>query len=201
MSIQLNPNIPEKVRAVASDGTQLRYALMEMAREMDDVIALGRGDPDLETPPHIVEAAKAAIREGRTAQTSVKGMDVLRGAIARHMRKVNGLPVGADNIMVTTGGQEGLFLAIQALIDPGDEILVPDPRYSSYDDAIGRAGGIMVAVPTNREDAFTWRRKRSKPRSRRQARRYSSSRPATPPPASSPKTAPAPSPTSPSAIT
>ena len=152
--ITANPNIPEEVRSVASDGTQLRYALMEMAREMDDVIALGRGDPDLDTPPHIVEAAKAAIRDGRTNPTPVKGMDKLRAAIAKHMREVNGLPVDADNVMVTTGGQEGLFLAIQALIDPGDEILVPDPRYSSYDDAVHRAGGLMVAVPTNREDAF-----------------------------------------------
>ena len=70
------------------------------------------------------------------------------------MRDVNGLPVDADNVMVTTGGQEGLFLAMQAVIDPGDEILVPDPRYSSYDDAIRRAGGRMVMAPTNREDAF-----------------------------------------------
>ena len=149
-----NPNIPEEVRAVAADGTQLRYALMELAKEMEDVIALGRGDPDLDTPPHIVDAAKAAIRDGLTAPTPVKGMDALRAAIAGHMYEVNGLPVAADNVMVTTGGQEGLFLAIQALIDPGDEILVPDPRYSSYDDAIRRSGGLMVSVPTNREDAF-----------------------------------------------
>lgn len=57
MSAKANPNIPDEVRAVAADGTQLRYALMEMAREMDDVIALGRGDPDLDTPPHIIAAA------------------------------------------------------------------------------------------------------------------------------------------------
>ena len=149
-----NPNIPEEVRAVAADGTQLRYALMELAKEMEDVIALGRGDPDLDTPPHIVDAAKAAIRDGRTGPTPVKGLEALREAIAGHLRAVNGLPVAAENVMLTTGGQEGLFLAIQALIDPGDEILVPDPRYSSYDDAIRRSGGVMVSVPTNREDAF-----------------------------------------------
>jgi len=154
MTVNANPNIPEEVRAVAADGTQLRYALMEMARDMDDVIALGRGDPDLDTPPHIVEAAKSAIRDGRVNPTPVKGMDELRKAIAERMRAVNGLPVAAENVMITTGGQEGLFLAIQALIDPGDEILVPDPRYSSYDDAIRRAGGTMVSVPTNREDFF-----------------------------------------------
>lgn len=152
--ISANPKIPEAVRAVAADGTQLRYALMEMAKGMDDVIALGRGDPDLPTPPHIVEAANQAMRDGLTGETPVAGMPQLREAIAAHMREVNGLPIDADNVMVTTGGQEGLFLAVQALIDPGDEILVPDPRYSSYDDAIRRAGGRMVMVPTNREDAF-----------------------------------------------
>lgn len=152
--ISANPKIPEAVRAVAADGTQLRYALMEMAKEMGDVIALGRGDPDLPTPPHIVEAANRAMRDGLTGETPVAGMPQLRKAIAAHMREVNGLPIEADNVMVTTGGQEGLFLAVQALIDPGDEILVPDPRYSSYDDAIRRAGGRMVMVPTEREDAF-----------------------------------------------
>ena len=149
-----NPNIPEAVRAVAADGTQLRYALMEMAREMEDIITLGRGDPDLPTPPHIVEAANRAMRDGLTGATDVKGMLPLREAIAEHMRAVNSLALGADNVMVTTGGQEGLFLAVQAVINPGDEILVPDPRYSSYDDAIKRAGGRMVMVPTTREDAF-----------------------------------------------
>lgn len=152
--ISANPNIPEAVRAVAADGTQLRYAMMEMAKQMDGVIALGRGDPDLPTPPHIVAAANRAMRSGLTAPTPVKGMIQLREAIAEHMRAVNDLPVAAENVMLTTGGQEGLFLAVQALIDPGDEILVPDPRYSSYDDAIRRAGGRMVMVPTNREDAF-----------------------------------------------
>ena len=139
--ISANPNIPEAVRGVAADGTQLRYAMMEMAKELDGVIALGRGDPDLPTPPHIVEAANRAMHDGLTGATAVKGMRPLLEAIADHMREVNGLPVKAENVMVTTGGQEGLFLAVQALIDPGDEILVPDPRYSSYDDAIRRAGG------------------------------------------------------------
>ena len=150
----LNPNIPESVREVAADGTQLRYAMMEMAAGMDDVIALGRGDPDLPTPPHIVEAANQALRDGRTAPTPVKGMPQLREAIADHMRELNGLPVDMDNVMLTTGGQEGLFLAVQAVIDPGDEVLVPDPRYSSYDDAIDRAGGKLVLIPTERDDAF-----------------------------------------------
>ena len=149
-----NTNIPEAVRAVAADGTQLRYTLMEMAGAMDDIISLGRGDPDLPTPPHIIEAANRAMHEQRTGLTPIQGLPQLRSAIAEHMRMENGLPVRAENVMVTTGGQEGVFLAVQAVTDPGDEILVPDPRYTSYDDAIRRAGGSMVMVPTNRHDAF-----------------------------------------------
>ena len=98
-----NPNIPEAVRAVAADGTQLRYTLMEMAAQMDDIITLGRGDPDLPTPPHIVEAANRAMREQQTGLTPVKGLPQLRNAIAEHMRAENGLPVGAENVMMTTG--------------------------------------------------------------------------------------------------
>ena len=151
------PNIPEEVRAVASDGTKLRYAMMELSKQYSDVIALGRGDPDLDTPPHIVEAAKAAMRDQRTGPTPVAGLPELREAIAAMLRRQNGLPVERDNVIVTTGGQEGIFLIMQALLDPGDEVLVPDPRYTSYDDGILHSGGQMVMVPTHPEDGFDLR--------------------------------------------
>ncbi|MCC7447466.1 MAG: pyridoxal phosphate-dependent aminotransferase [Anaerolineae bacterium] len=153
----LNPNIPESVRAVASDGTKLRYALMELANEFKDAITLGRGDPDLDTPAHIVAAAEDAMRKQYTAPTPVAGLPELREAIARKLNRENGLSVERDNVIVTTGGQEGLFLIMQALLDPGDEVLVPDPRYTSYDDAILNAGGKMVMIPTDHEDAFNLR--------------------------------------------
>ncbi|MEL7234169.1 MAG: aminotransferase class I/II-fold pyridoxal phosphate-dependent enzyme, partial [Chloroflexota bacterium] len=149
----LNPNIPEEIRKVASDGTALRYALMEMATG-PDVIALGRGDPDLPTPSHIIEAAQQAVRDGNTGPTPVAGMPALREAIAAKLRDENGLPVVTENIIVTTGGQEALYLLMQVLLNPGDEVLVPDPRYTSYDQAIAAAGGSMVMVPTDHEDAF-----------------------------------------------
>jgi len=153
----LNPNIPESVRAVASDGTKLRYALMELANEFKDAITLGRGDPDLDTPAHIVAAAEDAMRKQYTAPTPVAGLPELREAIAQKLNRENGLSVERDNVIVTTGGQEGLFLIMQALLDPGDEVLVPDPRYTSYDDAILNAGGKMVMIPTDHEDAFNLR--------------------------------------------
>ncbi len=151
-----NPNIPPEIRELATDGTALRYALMEMATG-SNVIALGRGDPDLPTPPHVIEAAKQAVHDGKIDPTPVAGMPELREAIATKLRTRNGIPAKAANVIVTTGGQEGLYLIMQALLNPGDAVLVPDPRYTSYDQAIASAGGEMVMVPTDHEDAFNLR--------------------------------------------
>lgn len=153
----INTNIPEEIRKVAADGTQLRYALMEMAAELDDIIALGRGDPDLDTPAHIIEAVKGAIQQQQTGKSPVAGLPELRDAIAKKLRDENGIPSETQNVIVTTGGQEGVFLIMQALLDPGDEVLVPDPRYTSYDQAIESAGGKMVMIPTDHDDAFNLR--------------------------------------------
>lgn len=157
MSAVLNPNIPESIRAVAADGTQLRYALMEMANRMTDAIALGRGDPDLPCPPHIREAAARALRERPVLPAPAAGLPELRAAVAQKLRSENGIPAGPDNVIITTGGQEGLYLIMQALLDPGDQVLVPDPRYTSYDEAIASAGGEMVLIPTDHADAFNLR--------------------------------------------
>jgi aminotransferase len=157
VSINLNTNIPEAVRAVASDGTKLRYALMELSAQYPDAIALGRGDPDMATPAHIREWVMKSIRDGKTAPTPVAGMNALRDTIADKFRRENGLDVERSNILITTGGQEGLFLIMQALLDPGDEVLVPDPRYTSYDEAIASAGGKFVLIPTDHDDAFNLR--------------------------------------------
>lgn len=147
-----------ELRALAQDGTALRYKLMELAAQIPNAIALGRGDPDLDTAPHIIAATQAAIEDGRADQpTPPNGMAALRAAIAAKLQRENQIPVEADQIVVTSGGQEGLFLVMQALLDPGDEILVPDPRYTSYDQAITQAGGRMVLVPTYPEDNFDLR--------------------------------------------
>lgn len=142
----------EEVRKL--DGAQLRYALMDLAKEIPDAIALGRGDPDLPTPSHVVEAARAAVREPVQRLAPVAGTPDLRSAIAQRAQADHGLDVSADNVIVTTGGQEGLFLIMSALLNPGDEILVPDPRYTSYDQAIEHCGAVSVTVPTHSEDAF-----------------------------------------------
>lgn len=139
------------------DGAGLRYALMDLAKEIPDAIALGRGDPDLPTPDHVVQAGIAAMRQSVQPLQPVAGMPELREAIARRAKLDHGVSVTAEHVLVTTGGQEGLFLIMSALLNPGDEILVPDPRYSSYDQAIAHAGGVSVTVPTYPEDGFDLR--------------------------------------------
>jgi aminotransferase len=133
-----------------------RDHLMSLASGLDGVISLGLGDPDHATPAHIVEAAKAALRDGRcNGYTDPAGLIELRRAIAAKLRRDNGFEADPETeITVTTGGQEGLFLLIQCLLDPGDEILVQDPRYSSYDEAIRRAGAIGVELPTCEAEGF-----------------------------------------------
>jgi aminotransferase len=144
-----------ELRRVAGDGTALRYALMELAAQTPDVIALGRGDPDMDAPDHVIAAAQEAVRSGKADRpTPPAGLPALREAIAAKLQRDNGIPVDADGVLVTAGGQEALFLVMQALLDPGDEVLVPDPRYTSYDDAIAQAGGRMVMIPTEPEDDF-----------------------------------------------
>lgn len=140
-------------------GSQIRFSLIERAAALEDVISLGRGDPDLDTPRHIVEAAQAAMRrESALEMPPPEGLFELRQAIAAKLRRDNGIEADPETeILVTTGGQEALFLIIQALVNPGDEILMPDPRYTSYDGAIRLAGGTVVPVPTYQEDDFDLR--------------------------------------------
>jgi aminotransferase len=133
-----------------------RDVLLAIGERLPDVISLGLGDPDFPTPAHIVAAAKEAMADGRCDRyTDPAGLLELRRAIAAKLARENGIPADPETeITVTTGGQEALYVVVQALLDPGDEILVPDPRYSSYDAAIGQAGGIIVPVPTREADAF-----------------------------------------------
>jgi len=132
-----------------------RYDLNEIADGMTGVIALGRGDPDLPTPAHIRRAAKAAVDAVTLDGADPAGMLDLRRAISVKLAKENGIEVDADTeVVVTTGGQEGLYLAVQSLVGPGDEIMVPDPRYTSYDLAIAVSGAAMKLIPTSAERGF-----------------------------------------------
>ena len=132
----------------------VRTRMLDIAAGLEDVIALGRGDPDLPTPAHIVEAGQRALADGATHYTHPMGLPALREAIGRHLAEFDGLDYAVDEIVVTTGAQEAVFAAMLACINPGDEVIVPAPGYTSYDQAVELAGGVPVAVPTYEADDF-----------------------------------------------
>ncbi len=119
-----------------------------------DVISLGAGEPDFETPDNIKEAAIAAIRRGETRYTAVDGTLVLKQAIIAKFKRDNGLDYEAKQISVGTGGKQILFNAFMASLDPGDEVIIPAPFWVSYPDMVLLAGGDPVAVPCSQNNGF-----------------------------------------------
>jgi len=120
-----------------------------------DVIGLGAGEPDFDTPDNIKEAAIKAIREGKASKyTAVDGIPELKAAIARKFQRENELTYKPSQIIVGTGGKQVLYNALVATINPGDEVIIPAPYWVSYPDMVLLAGGEPVAVPTTMESGF-----------------------------------------------
>jgi len=134
-------------------------AVTDMARALKaagrDVIGLGVGEPDFDTPEHIKQAAIAAIQGGKASKyTAVDGIPELKAAIARKFKRENGLDYKPAQIIVGTGGKQVLFNALMATLNPGDEVIIPAPYWVSYPDIVLLAGATPVAVPTRLEDGF-----------------------------------------------
>ena len=119
-----------------------------------DVIALGAGEPDFDTPRHIKEAAIDAIRAGHTKYTAVDGMPELKAAICAKFARENHLHYTPDQISVGTGGKQVLYNAFMATLDPGDEVIIPAPYWVSYPDMVLLAGGTPVIVTGRVETGF-----------------------------------------------
>jgi aspartate aminotransferase len=119
-----------------------------------DVIDLSVGEPDFDTPPHIVEAAYAAMRAGKTRYTAPDGMPELKDAIVAKFRRENGLAYDRSEISAANGGKQVLFNALFAAIEPGDEVIVPAPYWVSYIDMVLLLGGKPVIVPCGVETGF-----------------------------------------------
>ncbi len=136
-------------------------AVTAKARELKaagrDVIDLGAGEPDFDTPEHIVEAAIEAIKRGETRYTPVNGTEALRQAIAGKFKRENGLAYGPDQIAVSCGAKQIIYNAIAATIEPGDEVIIPAPYWVSYPDIVLLAEGQPVFVPCPENNAFKLR--------------------------------------------
>ena len=119
-----------------------------------EVIALTIGDPDQPAPASVVEATIAALRRGRTGYAPTLGYPELRAAIAARFAARTGQPCTAENVTVTPGAQGGLYCALQCLAGPGDEVIVPEPVYATYEGVVAASGATMVLVPLAPERQF-----------------------------------------------
>ena len=125
-----------------------------MKKEGLDVIILGAGEPDFDTPDHIKEAAWRAIKAGQTKYTALDGTPALKAAIIAKFKHDNGLEFAADEITVATGAKQVIFNAIMASVNPDDEVIIPTPYWTSYSDIVQIAGGIPVLVPCLEKNGF-----------------------------------------------
>ena len=136
-------------------------AVTTKARELKaagrDVIGLGAGEPDFDTPDHIKAAAKAAIDRGETKYTAVDGTPELKAAICAKFERENGLAFEPAQITVGTGGKQVLYNALMATLNPGDEVIIPRPYWVSYPDMVLLAGGTPVFVDASIETGFKMR--------------------------------------------
>ncbi len=127
----------------------------DISATMQDVISLGIGEPDFTTPETILEAGIRSLRRGETHYTSNAGKQELRQAIADHLLRMYAVRYQPDSeIVVTVGVSEALYLAMTAVLDPGDEVIIPTPCFVSYQAEVLLAGGVPVEIPSRMEDNF-----------------------------------------------
>ncbi len=126
----------------------------ELKAQGRDIIGLGAGEPDFDTPQNIKDAAKRAIDAGRTKYTAVDGIPELKAAICGKFLRENGLTYTPNQISVATGGKQILYNALMATCNPGDEVIIPAPYWVSYPDMVYLAGGTPVAIACGIETSF-----------------------------------------------
>lgn len=149
------PTLSHKVRSLKPSSTvAVTSRALELKAAGHDIISLSVGEPDFDTPPHIVAAAKAALDAGKTRYTNVNGIPELRAAIADKLRRENGLSYAPAAVTVTSGGKQAIFNALFALLDAGDEVLIPAPYWVSYPEMVAFAGGVPVTVQTMPESGY-----------------------------------------------
>ena len=138
---------PSPTLAVAAKAEQMRAKGL-------DVIGLGTGEPDFDTPQHIKKAAIAAIEAGFTKYTPVDGIVELKEAIRDKFKRDNGLDYQLNQILVSVGGKQSIYNLCQAFIDEGDEVIIPAPYWVSYPDIVLLAGGIPIILPTTPAERY-----------------------------------------------
>lgn len=149
------PQLSETIKALkASSTVAFDGKAKALARTGVDVIAMTAGEPDFQPPEHVLEAAHEAIRQGMTKYTPSEGSLFLREAVVAKFARENALSYSPEQISVSTGGKQVLYNAFMAVLNPGDEVIVPAPYWVSYPAQVQLAGAITVPIMTRPEDGF-----------------------------------------------
>ncbi|HSW00198.1 MAG TPA: pyridoxal phosphate-dependent aminotransferase [Sedimentisphaerales bacterium] len=147
--------ISQRAKAVAPSAT---LAVTNRANELKaqgiDIVGFGAGEPDFDTPDYIKEAAIKAMKEGKTKYTPASGIPELRKAIAQKLQTENGLKYTHEQIVVNIGGKHSVYEAMQAVLDPGDEVLLPAPYWVTYPEAAGLAGATVKVLETDKKNDY-----------------------------------------------
>ncbi len=147
-----SPYLAQKVVNLKPSGIRKFF---DIVATMKDVISLGIGEPDFTTPKPILEAGIESLRSGETHYTSNHGILELRRALSSHLERLYGIHYEpANELVITVGGSEALYLAATALLEPGQEVIIPTPCFVSYQAEVILAGGVPVEIPCRMEDNF-----------------------------------------------
>jgi len=144
----------DKSKEISLDDESFRSELLSIASKIDDVIPLGRGDPDFHTPIHIVEAAKKALDENKHHYTPPAGLPQLRNAISKNLKQKYSLNYNENEIIVTAGVQESISLAMLSLLKADDEALITSPRFTTYDLTVRMCNAKPIPIPTYEKNNF-----------------------------------------------
>jgi aspartate aminotransferase len=155
-SVTERARISARIAAIAESATLAVDAKAKALKAAgENVIGFGAGEPDFPTPSHIVEAAVAACRDPKNHRyTPTPGLPELREAIAHKTKRDSGYDCAPEQVVVTNGGKHAVYNTFQVLCDPGDEILLPAPYWTSYPETITLGGGVPIVLPTSEPDGF-----------------------------------------------
>jgi arginine:pyruvate transaminase len=146
--------LTERVAGKGAGAWAIHFKALQLKSSGRDVIFLTVGDPDQAPPLPIIEATVDALRRRRTGYAPITGFPQVRSAVAARFAKRTGQPCSADNVVLVPGTQGGLFSALQCLAGPGDEVIVPEPMYATYEAVVGASGARIVNVPLQPERGF-----------------------------------------------
>ncbi len=145
------PYLSERVTGLKASGIRKFF---DIAASMENVISLGIGEPDFDSPPSVIQAGIKALEEGHTHYTSNAGLLELRTKLTAHLDRLYAAKYDPSEALITVGGSEALYLSATALLNPGEEVIIPTPCFVSYQAQVVLAGGVPVEIPSRMEDNF-----------------------------------------------